>query len=241
MTFTRPPPPYVGRALHIPLSRPPPALPAGGFFIFRSTKRHATVKPRNQYPQEDAVREVPSVGTDLAHRSHVARPAHHQGAAVVLGRPARRQPGADRPDGPDSQAAHVRGAGQHGVQGDRGRVPAASQPDFDFIRQLINEDLDSRRRHDPGARAMPAGADRAHLRVHPGAPRAIIHFYNSTNPLQRQVVFGSTRTASSTSPSTPPASPQARGQHPSPPFATSTRRRASRSPSPTSLSRSASG
>ena len=34
--------------------------------------------------------------------------------------------------------------------------PAASQPDFDFIRQLITEDLHPRRRDDPGADAVPA-------------------------------------------------------------------------------------
>ena len=70
--------------------------------------------------------------------------------------------------------------------------PAASQPDFDFIRQLVDRGPDPRRRDDPGARPVPPGAARAHatsasLQV---APRAIVHFYNSTNPLQRRVVFG---------------------------------------------------
>ena len=65
------------------------------------------------------------------------------------------------------------------------------QPDFDFVRQLIEEDLDPRRRHDPGADPVPARADRAHLRVHRRARRsAIVHFYNSTSILQRRVVFG---------------------------------------------------
>jgi 2-isopropylmalate synthase len=29
---------------------------------------------------------------------------------------------------------------QHGLQGDRGRLPLGSQTDFDFVRQLIEED-----------------------------------------------------------------------------------------------------
>ena len=68
--------------------------------------------------------------------------------------------------------------------------PSASQPDFDFVRQLIEEDLDPRRRHHPGADPVPARADRAHVRVLQGARRAIVHFYNSTSVLQRRVVFG---------------------------------------------------
>ena len=44
--------------------------------------------------------------------------------------------------------------------------PSASQPDFDFVRQLIEEDLHPRRRDDPGAHPVPPGADRAHVREH---------------------------------------------------------------------------
>ncbi len=55
----------------------------------------------------------------------LAGPQAHQGAALVRGRPPRRQPGAHRPDGPGAQAAHVRDARRHGLQGDRGRVPVA--------------------------------------------------------------------------------------------------------------------
>ena len=36
--------------------------------------------------------------------------------------------------------------------------PAASQPDFDFIRQLDRGGPDPRRRDDPGPRAVPPGA-----------------------------------------------------------------------------------
>ena len=68
--------------------------------------------------------------------------------------------------------------------------PSASQPDFDFCRQLIEEDLIPDNvtvqvlvqcRQELIERTYEALA---------GAPRAIVHFYNSTNPTQREVVFG---------------------------------------------------
>ena len=68
------------------------------------------------------------VEPDRAARPHLARHGHRPRTAVVRGRPARRQPGADRPDEPGPQAAHVRPAGPHGLQGDRGRLPVG-QPD----------------------------------------------------------------------------------------------------------------
>ena len=42
--------------------------------------------------------------------------------------------------------------------------PAASQPDYDFIRQLIERGPDPAGRHDPGPDAVPPRADRAHVR-----------------------------------------------------------------------------
>ncbi len=67
--------------------------------------------------------------------------------------------------------------------------PAASQPDFDFIRRIIDEDR------------IPAGVSiqvlcqaRAELiertvEALEGAPSVIFHLYNSTSELQRRVVF----------------------------------------------------
>jgi 2-isopropylmalate synthase len=67
--------------------------------------------------------------------------------------------------------------------------PSASKPDFDFARQLIEE------------RLIPEGVwiqvlvqcrpeliERTYEALR-GAPRAIVHFYNSTSVLQRRVVF----------------------------------------------------
>ena len=68
--------------------------------------------------------------------------------------------------------------------------PAASQPDFDFVRQLIEEDLIP---DDVTIQVLvqcrPELIERTYECIE-GAPRAIVHFYNSTNPLQREVVFG---------------------------------------------------
>ncbi len=73
--------------------------------------------------------------------------------------------------------------------------PAASQTDFDFLRELIEEDL------------VPADVTiqvltqaREHLiersfEAIAGARRAIVHLYNSTSAVQRRVVFGRDRAA----------------------------------------------
>ena len=47
----------------------------------------------------------------------------------------------DRPDGPDPQAAHVPELVAMGFKEIEVGFPSASQPDFDFVRQLIEEDL----------------------------------------------------------------------------------------------------
>ena len=68
--------------------------------------------------------------------------------------------------------------------------PSASQPDFDFVRQLIEDDLIP---DDVYIQVLTQCRDELIARTYEaiaGAPRAIVHFYNSTNPLQREVVFG---------------------------------------------------
>ncbi|MBD7958660.1 2-isopropylmalate synthase [Microbacterium sp. Sa4CUA7] len=67
--------------------------------------------------------------------------------------------------------------------------PSASQTDFDFVRQLIEEDLIP---EDVTIQVLTQA--RAHLieRTYEsiaGAKRAIVHLYNSTSVLQREVVF----------------------------------------------------
>ena len=68
--------------------------------------------------------------------------------------------------------------------------PSASQPDFDFVRQLIENDLIP---DDVTIQVLVQCRQELIERTYEclqGAPRAIVHFYNSTNPLQREVVFG---------------------------------------------------
>ncbi len=68
--------------------------------------------------------------------------------------------------------------------------PSASQPDFDFVRQLIEEDLVP---DDVTIQVLtqcrPELIERTYESLK-GSRRAIVHFYNSTSILQRRVVFG---------------------------------------------------
>src|SRR3954451_7590925 len=68
--------------------------------------------------------------------------------------------------------------------------PSASQPDHDFVRQLIEEDLIP---DDVTIQVLTQCRQDLIERTYEclkGAPRAIVHFYNSTSVLQRKVVFG---------------------------------------------------
>jgi 2-isopropylmalate synthase len=68
--------------------------------------------------------------------------------------------------------------------------PAASQTDFDFVRQLIEEDLIP---DDVVIQVLTQARDPLIERTFEsirGAKQAIMHLYNSTSTLQRRVVFG---------------------------------------------------
>jgi 2-isopropylmalate synthase len=68
--------------------------------------------------------------------------------------------------------------------------PSASQPDFDFVRQLILDDMIP---DDVTIQVLtqcrPELIERTYESIQ-GASKAIVHFYNSTSILQRRVVFG---------------------------------------------------
>ncbi len=68
--------------------------------------------------------------------------------------------------------------------------PSASQPDFDFVRHIIEEDLVP---DDVTIQVLvqcrPELIERTYECLR-GAHKAIVHFYNSTSVLQRRVVFG---------------------------------------------------
>jgi 2-isopropylmalate synthase len=68
--------------------------------------------------------------------------------------------------------------------------PSASQPDYDFVRLLIEEDLVP---DDVTIQVLVQCRPELIHRTYEGlrgARRAIVHFYNSTSILQRRVVFG---------------------------------------------------
>ena len=67
--------------------------------------------------------------------------------------------------------------------------PSASQTDYDFVRQLIEEDLIP---EDVSIQVLTQARDDlvdATLESLRGVRRGIVHLYNSTSPLQRRVVF----------------------------------------------------
>ncbi|HMD47303.1 MAG TPA: 2-isopropylmalate synthase, partial [Acidimicrobiales bacterium] len=68
--------------------------------------------------------------------------------------------------------------------------PSASQTDYDFMRAIIDEDLIP---HDVTIQVLVQCREDLIERTFAalaGAPRALVHFYNSTSTLQRRVVFG---------------------------------------------------
>ena len=68
--------------------------------------------------------------------------------------------------------------------------PSASQTDYDFVRQLIEEDLVP---DDVVIQVLTQARDHLIERTYEsirGAKQAIVHLYNSTSVLQREVVFG---------------------------------------------------
>src|SRR6267143_588333 len=68
--------------------------------------------------------------------------------------------------------------------------PSASQPDFDFVRLLIEENLIP---NDVTIQVLTQAREELIARTFEavrGAKRVIMHLYNSTSTLQRKVVFG---------------------------------------------------
>jgi 2-isopropylmalate synthase len=71
--------------------------------------------------------------------------------------------------------------------------PAASQTDFDFVREIIEQDMIP---DDVTIQVLTQARTELIERTYEaveGAPRAIVHLYNSTSILQRRVVFRSDR------------------------------------------------
>src|SRR3954462_13224686 len=73
--------------------------------------------------------------------------------------------------------------------------PSASQPDYDFVRLLIEEDrIPDDVTIQVITQCRPDLIERTYASL-VGARRAIVHVYNSTSTLQRRVVFGNDRAA----------------------------------------------
>ncbi len=147
--------------------------------------------PQNVHTEEDALREVHAVRAGRAHRPHVAeRHDHHRprcGARSTCATATRRS--SIRWTRP-ARCACSKNSSRWGSRRSRSGFPSASQPDFDFVRQLIEED---RIPDDVTIQVLVQCRQELIERTYEclqGAPRAIVHFYNSTNPLQREVVFG---------------------------------------------------
>ena len=133
----------------------------------------------------------PYTTVDLPDRTwpeRVARPR----ADLVLDRPARRQPGARQPDGHRRASALLRAAPRARLKEIEVGFPAASKTDFDFVRLLVEEELDPRRHDDRGADAGAARADRAHLRGDRGRASA----RSSTSTTRRRRRSGASSSAS---------------------------------------------
>ena len=111
--------------------------------------------------QPDAVRALRAVPTDRPAGPHLARQGDHRGAALALDRPARRQPGAHRPDEPGAEDDDVRPPGPDGLQGDRGRLPGGQRDRLRVRPPAHRERPDPRRRHHLGADPGPRGPHRA--------------------------------------------------------------------------------
>jgi len=78
---------------------------------------------------------------------------------------------------------------QLGVQEIEVGFPSASQTDFEFVRRLIEEDrIPADTTIAVLTQARPELIERTFEALE-GAPRAIVHLYNSTSTVQRRVVF----------------------------------------------------
>src|SRR6266481_739819 len=94
------------------------------------------------------------------------------------------------PMGPDRKRVMFAALVKMGFKEIEVGFPSASQPDFDYVRMLIEEDLVP---DDVVIQVLTQCRPELIQRTYQclqGARRAIVHFYNSTSILQRRVVFG---------------------------------------------------
>ena len=104
-----------------------------------------------------------------------------ESADLVLRRPARRQPGADRPDGRVAQADDVGPAPAARLQGDRGRLPVRLAARLRLHAPAHRGGPGPGRRLDPGSHAGREELDRAHDRE-PARARSARSSTSTTRP-----------------------------------------------------------
>jgi 2-isopropylmalate synthase len=93
------------------------------------------------------------------------------------------------PMGPDRKLALFETLLGLGIKEIEVGFPSASAPDYDFVRHIIEQDLIP---EDVSVQVLVqcrAELIERTFEAISGAPRAIVHFYNSTSELQRRVVF----------------------------------------------------
>ena len=195
-----PPSPYVGQALRSSRLPAPPAARPGGSSFF--TTRHSTSFHRQQRPESH--RCLPQPASPKKMKFNKYKPyvpivlLDRTWPNVVIDK-APLWCSVDLRDGnqalidpmdPQRKRHMFDALVKMGFKEIEVGFPSASQPDYDFVRQLIEEDLIP---DDVEIQVLvqcrPELIERTYECLQ-GAPRAIVHFYNSTNPLQREVVFG---------------------------------------------------
>ena len=118
-----------------------------------------------------ACQQIPPFRADHREGSAMAGEGDRSRAHLVQRRPARRQPGARRPDGLRAQAPHVETSSWRWASSrSRSASRPPPRPSSTSSAMLIEGGSDPRRRHHPGADAGAREADPPHLRVDPRRP-----------------------------------------------------------------------
>ncbi len=143
--------------------------------------------------QKDPSKKISSVSAGSLARPALAEPRPHARAALVQRGFTRWQPGARRADERVAKTGIIPDAREDRLQGNRSRLPSASNTEFAFNRLLHRERPRAGRRVVAGARAGARGFDRTHHRVARRREEGDHSLYNSTSPAQRRVVFGKSK------------------------------------------------
>ena len=155
-----------------------------------SHREEESVATCKRNPEENALREVPALAAAGPGRPHLAEQAHEKAPLWCSVDLRDGNQALIDPMDPERKRRMFETLVRMGFKEIEVGFPAASQPDFDFIRLLIEEDLIP---EDVTVQVLTQCREELIERTYEsliGVQQAIVHFYNSTNPLQREVVFG---------------------------------------------------